>query len=54
MPDPIWPLLCTLSLLIGWLSGRHERKSDEEILSACDWDDHVQQALYVARRWPKP
>jgi len=52
MADPIWPLLCTLSLLIGWMVGNRERRGDDEVICACAWDDHVQQALFVARRTP--
>ena len=42
--------LCTISLLIGWLSGSRERRLDDEVEGACRWHDHVQQALYTARR----
>ena len=43
-------LLCTCSLLLGWLSGSREHHADEEIVSAEEWHQHVQSALWVARR----
>lgn len=43
-------LMCTVSLLIGWLTGNREQRIDRMVVVAEDWHRHVQQALFVARR----
>ena len=46
-------LLCTVSLLIGWLSAMHERRVDAEIASAESFQQHWASVLWVVRR-PTP
>jgi hypothetical protein len=48
----VW-LLCTLSLLIGWLSGQHEKRVDHQIVDAESWTRHWASVQWVTRR-PTP
>lgn len=42
-------LLCTISLLIGWLSGNRERRTDEEIIAGEEWARHWGSVMFVTR-----
>ena len=46
-------LLSTVSLIIGYLTGNRERKIDEAIVTAEDFQQHWASALWVVRR-PTP
>jgi hypothetical protein len=44
-------VLCSITmLLVGYLVGSEAEEADREILAAEDWHQHVQSALFVARR----
>lgn len=42
-------ILCTISMLIGWLSGNRERRTDEEIIAGEDWARHWSSVMFVTR-----
>ena len=46
-------MLCTLSMLIGFLSGSRERRADEALIAAEDFQQHWAQARWIVRR-PTP
>jgi len=46
-------LLCTCSLLPGWLSGSRERRTDEAIVAGEEWAQHWASVMWVTRR-PTP
>jgi len=46
-------ILCTISLLIGWLTGNREKRHDQQIVDAEEWQQHWASVLWVTRR-PTP
>jgi hypothetical protein len=50
LTGPIVGILCTISLLIGFLTGNRDREMDTEIMAAEEWHQAVASALWVARR----
>jgi len=47
---PLVAALCTISMLVGWLTGHREQRQDADIIAAEDWHQHCASAAWVARR----
>ena len=50
LTGPVVAVLCTISLLIGVLTGNRDRRIDRAIYDAEAWHQAVTSALFVARR----
>jgi len=52
LTGPVVAVLCTISMLVGFLTGNRDRRTDAHIMAAEDWHQHIAGALFVARRTP--
>ena len=50
LTGPLVAVLCTISLLIGVLTGMRDRRVDRAIYDAEEWTQHLHSALWVSRR----